>query len=374
MRKIAWMLLVFTLFVSLCSCEAIDSFIDIDRLKQNIGMSTDTNESNQISENENKDNSYSENNDVLSKNPTYGDKIDPNEEYEIIFYGITSYRMQEPPTEWTVIKNNEVWGDQGGYLKGRIYYADDISIEYNESVTQFIKERKERDEFYTWLDDCLETIQENRGFYMFNAEEGLEYGSRYDFTGVNALFRFGDNFLILNGEMNGDNRLFVGMVYQGEVNPEIEFNLRFTEKIDITDEINISAESIVSKFSDEINKTVDIKIKNGELWDESGERFYGNISYEEYGFMNIQLSNYLSNKRYIYQNETKDREHSQLISSLCSYRGVYYSYTELSDSPLGRACIICFTEDSVYILSGTRTECCSCFYIDNIYHASLQSE
>jgi hypothetical protein len=54
---------------------------------------------------------------------------------------------------------------------------------------------------------------------MFNAEEGLEYGTRYDFTGVNALFRFGDNFLILNGEMNGDNRLFVGMVYQGEVIP-----------------------------------------------------------------------------------------------------------------------------------------------------------
>ena len=370
-RKIKTLLLVVALIISLCSCDALDRFI-----KKDSGM-PDTD----IESGKTNDSTSKNEDDKPIEEDVYTDKIDPNEELKVRAVVVAAYDGDTSLYEDVVIKNNSVFLDGGGYYFvskdiESLNYSDSFSIEYNEYLTEYVNSKKEGDPFYYWLDACLNKIKMCKDLYYFYYSNSTIVSKLDGMKGANAIYRFGDDIFILNGISNGNYGFFIRRIYYGKIDPKLDFDPLFTDTIDLTGEINISAKSIFAPISEELNKTVEIKIKNGEIWDRSGEIFYGKIYSENFRNGTMFSSSYL--KKYIDADELclyfdHGYSYDEWLTRLYRYSDVYVSNMYVIDPQLGRSCIICRIGNEIYILA-SYVDRCSSFAVDNIYRASICPE
>ena len=369
MKKIVLIALICIQIFYLCSCGASSG-----NSESNGNLNAGDNVSDDTTDNNGTDNSTDGgdnfNDEILST-----DEITPDDDIVIIVHSVVvPVGSNTRPSDF-IIRNNEAWEYGGDAYLGEMTYTRRI-IEYEEGA-KYSLERVQRND--PELYEKLNKIKNCQYFYR---------------AGDTYICRFGDDYFFIEGILDGSHGglgLTVKFVYYAEHDRQAD-EPRRTDPIDLYGEMNITAESIYAGLLEMDAPTIDVKIVNGELWDNGGERFYGEIKYGDFYFNWITNSYDLMERLEIVAFDQYDdlgleyNEHELILwQNVDLYRdldiydifwgnaGGYYCRTELTDSPLGEWCVIVRFDNDLYILPGERCDCCNTFRFDDIYHASLEA-
>ena len=348
MKKIVLMALICIQIFYLCSCGASN-----DNSESNGNLNAGDNVPDDTTDNNGTDNS-TDGGDNSPEEFISSDEIDFNTAIALKMTPIVHPYTDNPDDTIVFIRDNNAWMDNGQthFDKFNYWYS---SFRFSEWITDAVEDAYKND---TELYERLKRIESCRYCYQ---------------TGSFFLCRFGDEYYLIKAHFNrtDEGTDAITHIYYGKYDPENKLEPPRSDVIDLNGEMNITADSVyINMFKTDV-PTIEVKIVNGELWDNAGERFYGEIKYDEFYFEEIMAC--LDLKEKIDQIGKSPMVELNLESAFGRTVGVYYSTTELTDSPLGEWCVIVRFDNDLYILPGERSRCCNVFSYYDVYRVNLET-